>query len=76
MKGLKFRQQIQALIVKHALRLPEKLLERLFISVAEKLQQKVMVEQLWCGRHIKVIDGSTVSMPDPIENQKLYPIAV
>ncbi|MBD2730684.1 IS4 family transposase [Nostoc sp. FACHB-892] len=54
-------------------RLPEQLLEKLFNSVAEKLQGKVMPLQLWCGRHIKVIDGSTVSMPDSIENQKSYP---
>lgn len=31
-----------------------------------------MLEQLWYKRHIKVIDGATVSMPDPIENQKFY----
>ncbi|MDV2994013.1 MAG: hypothetical protein N4J56_003667 [Chroococcidiopsis sp. SAG 2025] len=32
-----------------------------------------MPENLWCGRHVKVIDGSTVSMPDSIENQEAYP---
>ncbi len=30
-------------------------------------------EYLWCGRNVKVIDGSTVSMPDTVENQKAYP---
>ncbi|BAY41717.1 putative transposase, IS4 family (plasmid) [Nostoc sp. NIES-2111] len=30
-------------------------------------------EKLWCGRNVKVIDGSTVSMPDTVENQKEYP---
>lgn len=30
-------------------------------------------EYLWCGRNVKVIDGSTVSMPDTVENQKEYP---
>ncbi len=30
-------------------------------------------EYLWCGRSVKVIDGSAVSMPDTVENQKLYP---
>ncbi len=54
-------------------RLPEKLLEKLFSSVAKKIQDKVTPSQLWCGRRIKVIDGSTVSMPDSIENQKSYP---
>ena len=32
-----------------------------------------MPSQLWCRRHIKVIDGSTVSIPDTIENQKPDP---
>ncbi len=54
-------------------RLPEKLLEKLFGSVAQKLEEKVVSEYLWCGRHVKVIDGSTVSMPDTVENQKAYP---
>ena len=30
-------------------------------------------EYLWCGRSVKVIDGSSVSMPDTVENQKTYP---
>jgi len=33
----------------------------------------VTSEHLWCGRHVKVIDGSTVSMPDTPLNQKAYP---
>jgi len=28
---------------------------------------------LWCGRNVKVVDGSSVSMPDTEENQELYP---
>ena len=27
----------------------------------------------WCGRRVKVVDGSTVSMPDTAANQKAYP---
>jgi hypothetical protein len=54
-------------------RLPEKLLEKLFTQVAQSLEQKVTVEHLWCGRSVKVIDGSTVSMPDTVENQEAYP---
>ena len=54
-------------------RLPEKLLQQLFSKVAEGLQAKVTFKHLWCGRHVKVIDGSTVSMPDTEENQKIYP---
>ena len=54
-------------------RLPEKLLEQLFGKVAQSLEEKVTTEYLWCGRNVKVIDGSTVSMPDTVENQKVYP---
>ncbi|OYD97180.1 IS4 family transposase [Nostoc sp. 'Peltigera membranacea cyanobiont' 232] len=54
-------------------RLPEKLLEKLFNDSAQSLEEKVTTEKLWCGRNVKVIDGSTVSMPDTVENQKEYP---
>nr|WP_230966703.1 IS4 family transposase [Nostoc commune] len=54
-------------------RLPEKLLEKLFNYSAHNLEERVTQEHLWCGRNVKVIDGSTVSMPDTVENQKEYP---
>ncbi|MDZ4877076.1 MAG: IS4 family transposase ISAcma16 [Chroococcidiopsis cubana SAG 39.79] len=54
-------------------RLPEKLLKQLFGKVAQSLEEKVTTEYLWCGRNVRVIDGSTVSMPDTVENQKAYP---
>lgn len=37
------------------------------------MEKKVTTEHLWCGRHVKVIDGSTVSMSDTPMNQKAYP---
>ncbi|MHC5722980.1 IS4 family transposase [Nostoc sp.] len=55
------------------LRLPENLLEKLFYSSAKSLEEKVTTEHSWCGRNVLVIDGSTVSMPDTVENQKEYP---
>lgn len=54
-------------------RLPEKLIEKLFSQTAQSLEEKVRAEHLWCGRNVKVIDGSTVSMPDTVENQLCYP---
>jgi len=54
-------------------RLPEKLLQRLFGQVAAGLEKQVTTDHLWCGRHVKVVDGSTVSMPDTPLNQKAYP---
>ena len=54
-------------------RLPEKLLNRLFGEVAQGLENQIAPAHLWCGRHVKVIDGSTGSMPDTPSNQKAYP---
>ncbi|MCC5660196.1 hypothetical protein LC608_25115 [Nostoc sp. XA010] len=54
-------------------RLPEKLLEKLFNDSAQNLEEKIAEEYLWCGRNVKVIDGSTALMPDTVENQKAYP---
>ena len=54
-------------------RLSEKLLQQLFGIVAHNLEQKVTSQHLWCGRHVKVIDGTSVSMPDTFLNQLAYP---
>lgn len=54
-------------------RLSEKLLQRLFGQTAEELEAQATRESLWCGRHVKIIDGSTVSMPDTPANQTAYP---
>lgn len=37
------------------------------------LNKEVKKEKLWCGRHVKVFDGSSVSMPDTKKNQEDYP---
>lgn len=54
-------------------RLPEKLLEKLFLQSGETLESKTKNEHLWCDRHVQVIDCSTVSMPDTEQNQQAYP---
>lgn len=56
-------------------RLPEKLLTRLFGKAAQSLSEKVTTEDLWCGRNVKIIDGSSISMSDTFENHKAYPRA-
>lgn len=40
---------------------------------ADESQRRLTSEQLWHGRHVKVIDGTGVSMPDTPENQKAFP---
>ncbi len=54
-------------------RLPEKLLKKLLIKVGNKLESNTTPQQNWCGRHVKVLDGSSVSMPDTIDNPQAYP---
>jgi len=44
-------------------RLPEKLLQQLFATVTQDLENKTTKEHLWCGCHVKVVDGSKFAMP-------------
>jgi hypothetical protein len=54
-------------------RLPEALLSGLCQRVGEHLAGGVRPSQLWFGRHVKVVDGSSASMPDTPANQTAYP---
>jgi len=40
---------------------------------ADEMQRRVFSDQLWCGRHVKVVDGTGVSMPDTPRNQRAFP---
>lgn len=54
-------------------RLPEGLLQRLVQESGRRLEKQGKQDRLLSGRPIKLIDGSTVSMPDTKANQKAYP---
>jgi hypothetical protein len=54
-------------------RLPEKLLALLTRHTGREAEQTASSEWHWLERVVKVFDGSTVSMPDTPENQKVYP---
>lgn len=54
-------------------RLPEKLLAELARGTGRDLQCQVAPTELLGGRPIKIVDGTTVSMPDTPANQKAYP---
>ena len=54
-------------------RLPEQLLPRLTRTVASKLEERVQPDALWHGHRVKLLDGSSVSMPDTPANQTAYP---
>lgn len=54
-------------------RLSESLLQRLVPETAEALEQQVPKAHRWCGRRVKVFDGTTVLMADSAANQAAYP---
>lgn len=54
-------------------KLPENVLRRLAVDVADGCERQTDAEWLWHGRHVYLADGTTVSMPDTPENQAVYP---
>lgn len=54
-------------------RLPLGLVERLGKSVGERLEGGSTAGWRWRGRPVKIVDGTTVTMPDTEENQARYP---
>ena len=54
-------------------RLPVGLLERLGRELGERLRRAQPMHWLWRGRPVKLVDGTTVSMPDTRENQAIFP---
>jgi hypothetical protein len=54
-------------------RLPVAVIERLTLEGASRCEAQVPDKWLWNGRHVKLVDGTSVSMPDTEANQEAYP---
>ena len=54
-------------------KLEEDFISKLAIDAGKHLEENAPGDWLWRGRSTKLIDGSTISMPDTQENQNLYP---
>jgi hypothetical protein len=54
-------------------RLPLGLISRLGVAVGETLERASPRHWRWRGRSVKLMDGTTVSMPDTPANQEVYP---
>ena len=54
-------------------RLPTECLEQIHRHTARLAEQRVAEGDLWLGHRVKVVDGTTFSMPDTPANQKAYP---
>ncbi len=53
--------------------LPEEALHRLVRETGQQIDEQSPQAWLWHGRKVRVVDGSTVTMPDTPENQAAYP---
>jgi putative transposase len=54
-------------------KLSEAAIHRLTVDVASGCEKQAKTEWLWRGRHVRLVDGTTVSMPDTPDNQEAYP---
>jgi putative transposase len=54
-------------------KLHEKALHELVVEAAAKIEQAAPDDWLWHGRHAKLVDGFTATMPDTPENQAEFP---
>ena len=53
-------------------KLPEVVIRRLAVQVGSRLEEEIPVDWLWHGRHVKLADGTTLTMPDTPANQQAY----
>ena len=54
-------------------RLPQEMVATLARQSGALLGEQTPQEWLWQGRHVKLVDGTTASMPDTAENQARFP---
>lgn len=54
-------------------RLRERDLEDVNTRVRRAVEARAGLDDLWCGRRVKIVDGSALSMPDTPANQEVYP---
>jgi hypothetical protein len=54
-------------------RLPDATLEAIGDHMADQLERNLPNAELWLGRRVKIVDGTTASMPDTEDNQEAWP---
>jgi len=72
-RGLRPASTDSACYVEARQRLPEQLLLNLARTSGEECANQSPPTWLWKQRVVKIVDGSTLTMPDTVENQKEYP---
>jgi hypothetical protein len=53
--------------------LPEEVVRTLMREAGKQVEDEAPSTWLWHGRKVRVVDGSTITMPDTPANQKAYP---
>lgn len=56
-------------------KIPTRVIRGLATRTADRAERRLPEAWLWRGRHVKLVDGFTVSMPDTPANQEAYPQA-
>src|ERR1700682_728053 len=54
-------------------KLPASVLKRLALQTGRSLEVQVPGDWLWHGKHVTLVDGTTLLLPDTAENQKANP---
>jgi Transposase DDE domain len=54
-------------------RLPQGMVDALVRASGQLVSQRARREWLWQGRAVKLLDGTTMSMPDTLANQQCFP---
>jgi Transposase DDE domain len=72
-RGRKLDDEDTSPYCKARARLPESALHRLMRQLGIKTHQEAPANWLWCGRRVKLVDGSTAIMADTPANQQAYP---
>jgi len=54
-------------------RLPVEMISTLVKQTGQLIAKQIPREWLWHNRPVKLVDGTTVTMPDTLENQNAYP---
>ena len=53
--------------------LPLDRLQQIHEGLCAQAHEAVSTKDLWCGHHVRVVDGSSVTAPDTPANQKAFP---
>lgn len=54
-------------------KIPLTVIDEIHDHLVDRLQTRIPLEKLWHGRHVRLVDGSGLSMPDTPANQARWP---